>query len=366
MKDTMKSVRANASFWAAIVVPAAITLLFSFFNLTAPPDAARLASTLHIGLVNQDAGTFFPPINVGKRLAQGFATQFPFPLDSFDDEKQARAALEREDIAAIIILPKTFTKDAFGSDPVRFKVVNAGHLTMAATQIAAQLPNMLRAGVGGAIASLRLAIAKGQLPTGKSPVELSVQTIHKPRNAAASMAPFAASYTIWLAAMVGAIMLFNGTGEVQSARARGLLISLVPILSAGLSSLTLVIILSLTAGLDAGFLAFWATAWVISLVLAWLLNGLLVAFRWPALLLIIPAVFYQVSLGGTQVPLAATPDWLQAVGDMVPFDDIGGILRTKIIGGQNMLPLGPTAAVAGLGLALIWLGNLVWTKKAHR
>jgi len=152
---------------------------------------------------------------------------------------------------------------------------------------------------------------------------------------------------------------------VQSARARGLLISLVPVFSAGLSSLTLAIILALTAGIDAGFLAFWAVSWAISLVLAWLLNGLLVAFRWPALLLIIPVVFYQVSLGGTQVPLAATPDWLQAVGNMVPFDDIGGILRTKIIGGQNMLPVAPTVAVAGLGLALIWLENLVWNKKAR-
>jgi uncharacterized phage infection (PIP) family protein YhgE len=363
MKNAMKSVRKNASFRAALVVPSLITLLFSFFNLTAPPDSARLAMTLHVGLVNQDAGTLFPPINVGKKLAQGFATQFPFPLDSFKDEEQARAALEKEQIAAIIILPKTFTKDAFGNDPVRFTVVNAGNLTMAASQIAAQLPVMLKAGVGAAISSLRLAIAKGQLPTGALPVDLSVETIHKPANAAASMAPFAASYTIWLSAMVGAIMLFNGTGAVSRAGPRARLIAGAALLSSGLSSLTLAAILSVTAGLVAGFLAFWATAWAISLALAWLINGLFSVFRWPALLVVVPVVFYQVSLGGTQVPLAAAPDWLQAVGAIVPFEQVGGILRTKIIGGQNILPAGLALWTAGVGLVAIWVGALIWRKK---
>jgi len=236
---------------------------------------------------------------------------------------------------------------------------------MAASQIAAQLPVMLKAGVGAAISSLRLAIAKGQLPTGGLPVDLSVETIHKPVNAAASMAPFAASYTIWLSAMVGAIMLFNGTAAVSRAGPRARLIAGAALLSTGLSSLTLATILLPTAGLDAGFLAFWATAWAISLALAWLMNGLFSIFRWPALLVVVPAVFYQVSLGGTQVPLAAAPDWLQSVGAIVPFEQVGGILRTKIIGGQNVLPVGLALWTAVVGLAAIWAGALVWSKKGE-
>ncbi|MFV2001653.1 MAG: YhgE/Pip domain-containing protein [Paracoccaceae bacterium] len=359
MITALNSIRHSTTFRAAILVPAAIALIFSLFNLTAPPDSQRIAQAVHIGVVNLDSGKKFPPVNAGRRITQRFADQMPFAIDEFESEIAARDALDAQKIAAFLVLDETFTADVFGEDPVAIRVVSAGNLTRAESQIAGQLPTMLQTGIAAAVTSLRLALARGQLPTGELPVELSVETINEIRNPAAGMAPFVASFAMWLAAMVGALLLFVATSQLPGRFDRAMIRSAIPIVTTGLSSLVLAIILATTSGLDAGFMAFWLTSWIISLALGWLFCGAFSLLGLVALIFALPVVFYQASVGGTQMPLAAAPGWLQSIGDVIPFDHLGAVLRSLIIGGQSDPLWGLVAITGGLGLLLIWLTPVI-------
>ena len=358
MKHSLVQLRQVPLFRAAMLVPAAIALVFSLFSLTAAPDAARLAGAINIGLVKLDTGMVFPPIKVSDRLQQGLAQQVPFGLTEFTDENSARAALEAGNIAAFVVFPEEFSQQAFSDEPVKFSVVTAGNLTLAEAKIAEQMPSMLQSGIAAAVNGLRLAIAKGQIPTGALPVELSVERLYVPKNPSASVAPFASAYTIWLGAMVGGLLLFLSTRTVGSPRDRAVLRTLLPIGVSGLSSLVLTTIVASTAGLQVGFLGFWITAWTISLVLAWFFGGFLAVLRLPGLIILIPLVFYQAALGGTQMPAAAAPEWLVAMVGSLPFEHVGAVLRAQIIGGAAGLDLVLAGATALLGLVLIALGSL--------
>lgn len=364
MMTALSDVRHSLLFRAALIVPSAIVLVFSLFNLSAAPDPARIAGAIEIGFVKLDTGMTFPPIKVSDRLQQGLSGQLPFSIREFEDEATARTALEAQEIAAFVLFPPEFSSQVFGDEPVDFKVVGAGNLTVAESRLAEQMPMMLQSGIAAAVSSLRLALAKGQMPTGQLPVNMSAEMVHPTANAAAAMAPFAASYTIWLSSMVGAVLLYLASRAVEAGQGRALLRTVFPVAATGAASLCLTFVVASTAGIDVGFLQFWLLVWALGLALAWFLGGLIAVFGLPVLVLVVPLVFYQAVLGGTQMPAAAAPQWLGWVSALAPFDDIGAMMRSLIIGGT----VAPNWAWLGLigvaGMAMIWAGTMIWARRS--
>ncbi|WP_127105761.1 YhgE/Pip domain-containing protein [Pararhodobacter zhoushanensis] len=135
----------------ALIVPSVIALIFSLFNLSAAPDPAALASHITIATVNHDAGLPFPPINVAERMISGLSQRLPMPLQTYGSDAEARAALEGEDVQAVLIFPQEFSLSVSGSDPVPLTLITSGSLTMAVSQLTGALPGMVESGVAAAV-----------------------------------------------------------------------------------------------------------------------------------------------------------------------------------------------------------------------
>jgi hypothetical protein len=337
-------------------------LVFSLFNLTGAPDMARVSGAVNIGIVNLDAGLTIPPINVADRAMAGMAQRLPFGRVQFDDEASARAAIAREEIAAILIFPEGFSKAVFSPDPVPFGLVTAGNLTRAESQISGQLPGMIEMALTGAVSSIRLALAKGQMSDATSPLALTVENTFVAKNAAAQVAPFVADFTTWLAAMVGAMLLFQATKLGAGGTIAAGIRTLVPVAATLIASFVLTITLAATSGISAGFMQMWLSVWIATLALSWLFGGAFSLMGMPVLIIALPLVFYQAAIGGTQMPVAGAADWLAKIGGWLGADQIGAVYRSLIIGGNNAMPW-PSVLIAGsLGLAMIWAAAFVKAK----
>ena len=353
-----------AAFWQrpmarpALIVPTAIMLIFSLFNLTAPPDPARSAASFRLAIVNLDEGLTFPPIRVADKLLENLPNTLPFQLTTFDAEEVARAALDQGEVAAVVVLPADFSKQAISDQPFEIAVWNAQHLTVAETQIAGQLPMMLQMALSAGVANLRLALAKGRLPDGKLPVTTAVTTLHKAENTAKLPAPFVLLFTTWLAAMVGALLLALSTRGLARGGA-AVIRTVLPVISLGVAAL---VISGVVAGATADrglFVPVLLAVWPTALALGWLMTGILALIGPIALLVLLPVVFYQSALGGVMAPVAAAPAWLARVGEAVPFDAVGAFYRGVIHGTGTPMPVDWLGGAAVLGVALIWLSAVV-------
>jgi hypothetical protein len=337
----------------ALLVPLAIVLIFSVFNLTAPQDGARIAAEFKIGIVNQDDGLAFPPIRIASKVMEGLVGNMPFQVMEIADPDTARSALEAGDVAAVILFAPEFSKNAFGDDNFEVEIWNAQHLTIGQTQIAAQLPAMMQMALSAGVASLRLAFAKGRLPSGEMPVSIKVETLHKAANSVVLAAPFVMNFATWLATFVGAMLLFLASREMSASSVRAKIRVGLPVVSFGLASLGLAVIVVATTGQWDLFLPVWLNVWAVALCLGWLLTGLFSLLGIGAIVLILPVVFYQNALGGTMAPIGAAPPWLGSIAGLVPFERIGAGYRGVVHGAGFDLPLVWLAGAGTVGLVLI-------------
>jgi ABC-type uncharacterized transport system permease subunit len=78
-----------------------------------------------------------------------------------------------------------------------------------------------------------------------------------------------------------------------------------------------------------------------------------VAGLW-SLIVILPTVFYQSVLGGSIAPVAAAPDWLREIGEVIPFDSIGAAYRGVMYDAGEGLPFIWLLSAALIGIILIW------------
>lgn len=358
MSEVLRNLRKHPMFRAALIVPTSIMLIFSTFNLTAPPDPARQAASFQLGVVNFDKGSVFPPIKVSDKVLEGLLGNLPFTVSQIETREAARDALEVGDVAAVLVFPETFTKTAMSSEQVEFEIWNSQHLTIAETAMGAQLPTMLQLGMSAAIASMREALAAGRLPSPEMPVSATVETFNKAQNQASLVAPFVMTSTTWLAAMVGAIMLFLATKEVPNGTSKAMVRTVLPVISLGLASLALSIVVALTIGDWAMFLPVWLVVWGAALSIGWLINGLFSIFGMWSLLVVLPTAFYQPAVGGVQAPITAAPDWLRSIGEALQFDQLGATYRAVVLGGGSGIPVMQFVWVGLTGLVLIWVGTL--------
>ena len=362
MPSSIAEFRRSELFKPAIMVPTMIMLIFSLFNLTAPVDPIRTASAFNLGVVNQDEGLTFPPMKLATLAMEGIAGSMPFNVTVLDDPEIARAALESGDVATVILFPADFSKLAVSDKNFSIEIWNTQHLTVAETQMASQLPMMIQMALSSGVSNLRLAISKGQMPSLDLAVTANVETIHRAENTATLPAPFVMTFTSWLAAMVGAILLFLATSArfapSLASKNRAYVRTLVPVMTMGLASFVLALVVVSTTLQWALFIGIWLNVWIVSLCLVWLFMGIFeVAGLW-SLIVILPTVFYQSVLGGSMAPVAAAPDWLREIGEVIPFDSIGAAYRGVMYDAGEGLPFTWLLSAALIGIILI-LGSAI-------
>ncbi|WP_068305036.1 ABC transporter permease [Pararhodobacter sp. CCB-MM2] len=340
----------------ALIVPSVIALIFSLFNLTVAPDPAAMAAHVTIATVNEDTGLPFPPVNMASRMIEGLGSRLPMHLQAFDTEASARAALEAEEVAALIVFPADFSTAIAGQGPVPLTLVTSGSLTMGEAQMTGALPAMLESGVASAVQGIRLALAQGRMPDMTPPVALQSEVLNAPVNAAARMAPFIANFVTALSALVGGIIGWVGTRGLAGTRGAALR-TLFPVIALPLSAAVLAAIVTSLAG--GSFLALWLAVAGLGIAFGWFFAGSLALFGPLALVVLVPLVFWQPALGGAQMPLAAGPAWLQNAS-VLGLDQIGGHYRAILLGGSTGFPWALAGIAAVAGLTMIWLrGALV-------
>jgi len=358
MSSSIDQFRRSELFKPAIMVPAMIMMIFSLFNLTAPADPVRTASAFNLGVVNQDEGLAFPPMNLASIAMEGIAGSMPFTVTVLDDPEIAHDALESGDVATVILFPADFSKLAVGDKNFSIEIWNTQHLTVAETQMASQLPKMIQFALSSGVSNLRLAMSKGQMPSLDLTVTANVETLHRAENTATLPAPFVMTFTSWLAAMVGTILLFLATSArfapSMASMNRAYVRTLIPVMTMGLASFVLALVVVSTTLQWALFIGIWLNVWIVSLCLVWLFMGIFeVAGLW-SLIVILPTVFYQSVLGGSMAPVAAAPDWLREIGEVIPFDSIGAAYRGVMYDAGGGLPFIWLLSAALIGIILIW------------
>jgi len=178
MHAVMRHLRAHALFHSTMMAPVmmapvAIMLIFSFFNLRAPPDAARMAGAVTLGVVNEDEGLTFPPLKISSRMIAAIEQNLPFGMAKFADIEAARDGLELGDVSAVLRFPVAFSEQVAGDGPVVISFINAEHLTMIEAQMGGQMPMIVQAAFSAAVGVIRDALANGRLPDGAMPVRLA-------------------------------------------------------------------------------------------------------------------------------------------------------------------------------------------------
>lgn len=348
----------------AIIVPVLIMLIFSVFNLTAPMDPARTAQAVTLGIVNADEGLPMPPVKVSERMLQGMGSQLPFSTTSYDDREAAVAALEDSDVSVVLVFPPDFSAKAFKGEQAKFEIVTSPAVTVAEFQMAQQLEKMLPAAMSAGVASLKLAMNEGKMPTGEMPVAADVTTVAETGPMAAMQAPFAMLYTTWLAAMVGAIMMTLATRGRGDRGVVGLTRTVIPVLVTGLASFCLALVIGATAGWEV-FLPAWIVVWPTALALTWLFLGLLSLLGLWFIIVILPVVFYQSAIGGVMAPAAAAPDWLTSITSWAGLERIGAAYRGAVHGIGMPYPWALISIIAVAGLILIWIKAAIPARTAE-
>ena len=288
----------------------------------------------------------------------GIAGNLPFTVTELDNPEIARSALEAGEVATVILFPADFSKLAVGDKNFSIEIWNTQHLTVAETQMASQLPMMVQMALSSGVANLRLAMSKGQMPSLDLTVTANVETLHRAENTATLPAPFVMTFTSWLAAMVGTILLFLATSQMASMN-RAYIRTLVPVMTMGLASFVLALVVIFTTSQLGLFIDIWLNVWLVSLCLVWLFMGIFELTGLWSLIVILPTVFYQSVLGGSIAPVAAAPDWLREIGEIIPFDSIGAAYRGVMYDAGGGLPFIWLLSAALIGIILIWGSAIV-------
>jgi len=363
MPSSNNDFRQSKLFRAAIVVPTLIALIFSIFNLTTPNDPEKISANFRLGIVNLDASKSFPIVST--QAIKVISRSLPFRIALFKDYEVAKTALSNGEISSVIIFPEDFSELALSESSLNIKVINSDHLTVSETQIASQLPSTFQMGLSAFISNLRLAKIQNKAPSSKMPIQIELETLYKAQSLSSIPSPFVMSFITWLSAMAGSVLLFLATNQVTPLN-RAYIRTVIPIMTMGLSTLALALVVTFTTLQWEVFIMSWLVSWLISVCLSWLFLGIFATIGLSALILILPVVFYQSALSGTIIPLTAAPEWLELIGTSVPFDSIGRAYRSVIFGSNGELPLLWLGSAAFIGLILNWVSEILRGRMKRR
>lgn len=348
MRADFKKLRNKPSFRMAIIVPIAIMLIFSFFNLIAVPDPSRAVTNAKYGIVveSQDA-------NVAEvdRIIETVKSTFPFSSINYADRKAAANALAKGEVLAILVLPSGFGAQLTLAQAAEIEIKSVSHLTLIENQLSTQIARGLQGAIGAVVLAQRLAAITGEPP--RPTIDVALKSAVAPVNPTAIAAPGIATFVIWLAAFVGSLLIFLTVRGEGSGKAVTVFRIAVPLVVTGLASFALAGVISLLVGEGALFLKLWSLVWLTLLGLSWLFSGLFAWLGLVAVVIIMPFVFLQNALGSAFAPLGSIPDWLQSIAQLLPFHVVGESLRATIILSDLQLPLQPALTAMAIGLFLI-------------
>jgi ABC-2 type transport system permease protein len=356
MPSSINDFRRSNLFRAAIIVPILIALIFSIFNLTAPNDPEKISANFRLGIVNLDASKSFPLVST--QAIKVISRSLPFRVGLFKDYEVAKTALSNGEISSVIIFPEDFSELALSDSNLSIKIINSDHLTASETQIASQLPSTFQIGLSAFISNLRLAKMQNKAPSSEMPIQIQSETLYQAKSLASIPSPFVMSFIAWLSAMVGSVLLFLATNQMPYLN-RAYVRTVIPIMTMGLSSLALALVVTFTTLQWEVFFMSWMVSWLITVCLSWFFLGVFATIGLSGLLVILPVVFYQPVLSGTMIPLTAAPDWLEFIGTLVPFDSIGRAYRSVIFESNSGLPLLWLGSAAFIGLLLSWVSDIL-------
>ncbi|MGB0545199.1 MAG: ABC transporter permease [Candidatus Pseudothioglobus sp.] len=363
MPSSIHDFRRSNLFRAAIIVPTLIALIFSIFNLTAPNDPEKISSNFRLGIVNLDSSTSFPLIST--QAIKAISRSLPFRVKLFKDSEGAETALSNGQISSVIIFPEDFSDLALSQESLNIKVINSDHLTISETQIASQLPSTFQLGLSAFISNLRLAKFQNKAPSSEMPIQIELENLYEAQSLASVPSPFVMSFVAWLSSMVGSVLLFLATSQMPYLN-RAYIRTVIPIMTMGLSSLALALVVTFTTLQWEVFFMSWMVSWLIGICLSWFFLGVFATIGLFGLLVILPVVFYQSALSGTMIPLTAAPDWLEFIGSMVPFDSIGSTYRSVIFGSNGSIPFLWLGSAAIIGLFLSWVSDILRGRMKRR
>ena len=308
------------------------------------------------------------PAPLSEQLLGGIRGALPIGTLAFADEVSARTALEDGEVSAVLLFPAEFSRSVMSPGAVEIRFIASQHLSLAETQFTGSLSRQIAASLSVAIAGVRLASANGQFPPGDGAefalppgADVSVELLHVAREPAALAATFVMTFATWIAAFVGALLAFLATRAVKGPETIlpvSALRSVLPVIVSAIASSSLAIVVAWTTANWPSFIEIWLLVWLATAAITLLIAGLFALFGFFAILLALPAVFYQSALSGTQIPISAAPGWLQNIAEALPFDQLGTGYRTVIIGGpEGAMPVLLLVAVGLIGLGLIWAGT---------
>jgi ABC-2 type transport system permease protein len=363
MASSIHDFRRSKLFRAAIIVPTIIALIFSVFNLTAPNDPEKISSNFRLGIVNLDNSKSFPLVST--QAIKAISRSLPFRVGLFKDSEKATIALSNGEISSVIIFPEDFSEQALGESNINIKVINSDHLTVSETQIASQLPSTFQLGLSAFISNIRLAKLKNIVPSSEMPIQIESENLYEAKSLSSIPSPFVMSFITWLSAMVGSALLFLATNQMTLLN-RAYVRTVIPVMTMGVSSFTLAMVVTLTTMQLEVFFMSWFFSWFICVCLSWFFLGIFSTVGLLALVVILPVVFYQPALSGTMIPLTAAPEWLEFIGTSVPFDSIGSAYRSVMFGSEGSLPFLWLCSAALIGLFLNWVSDILRGRMKRR
>lgn len=376
IRSVMHRIVAERTFRFAFAAPVGTMLAFAFFNLTSVVDQGDAGRAMTLGIVNLDEGVTTPlgSVKLSERILDSMVARLPLSNQSFEDEAGARGALDDGDISMVVVVPPEFSDLATGGFPVQVRFIKSDHLSIGESQLGAVMAAQFQSSLSLAVAIVREASARG-VPADFStmPVAVETVTLHHARGARALTAPFVMSFPTWLAAFVGAFMLYLSTRRpiyLDSFAGIGLARTFVPASVMGVATFVSVLVVVLVSGLGSEFLVLWLYAWLSAVAIAWFCLGLFSVLGFLAVPITLPLAFYQATAAGALAPPGAAPGWLSWINDILPVHEILSGYRAIAIGGPDgAVPFQEVFVFLLVGLALIWIGTaghaLLWPRNVE-
>lgn len=328
IRSVVQRIVAERTFRFAIVAPIGLMLAFSFFNLTSVLDQRDAAQAMTLGIVNLDEGVTTPlgSVKMSQQILDGMLGQLPLPNRFLDDEAAARKALDAGEISMAIVVPPEFSDLATGGFSVQVRVLTSDHLSIGEAQLGPVMAAQLQSSLSLAVAISREASARG-VPADFSmiPVTVEAETLYDAGGARVVTAPFVLSFPTWLAAFVGAFMLYLSTRRpiyLDSFAGIGLARTVVPALTMGIATFVSVLVVAVVSGLTSEFFTLWMYSWFAAVAIAFFYLGLFSVLGFLAAPVGLPLAFYQATAAGALAPPGAAPGWLSWVNDVLPLHEI--------------------------------------------
>ena len=105
------------------------------------------------------------------------------------------------------------------------------------------------------------------------PIQIESENLYEAQSLSSIPSPFVMSFITWLSAMVGSALLFLSTNQMTLLN-RAYVRTVIPVMTMGVSSFTLALVVTLTTMQWEVFFMSWFFSWFICVCLSWFFLGM--------------------------------------------------------------------------------------------